>query len=65
MAGEKARFVLNAGANWSLSLKILLIENRPGSPQKGGAEGFSGTQTLALSYKDLNGGPGKSKGGFC
>jgi len=30
MAGEQARFVPNAGANWSLSLKIPLIKNRPG-----------------------------------
>jgi len=33
MAGEKARFVLNAGANWSLPLKMPLIKNKPGSPQ--------------------------------
>lgn len=30
MAGEKVRFASNAGANWSRSLKILLIKNSPG-----------------------------------
>jgi len=30
MAGEKARSVLNAGANWNLFLKIPLIKNSPG-----------------------------------
>jgi hypothetical protein len=29
MAGEKARFALNVKVNWSQSLKILMIKNRP------------------------------------
>jgi len=30
MVGENIRFASNAGANWSRSLKILLIKNSPG-----------------------------------
>lgn len=30
MAGEQVRFVPNVGANWSLSVNVVLLKNRPG-----------------------------------